>query len=1538
MFKSTESRPWRLGAATAVLLGLLVPFAAAEPPAEDIPNRFDHLTIANGLSQGSALTILQDRQGFIWVGTEDGLNRYDGFSFKIYRPTESPNSLSDRWVRALYEDSQGVLWVGTLNGLNRYDRKRDNFLRFLNKPIEPQSLSHNSILAIREDRRGTLWVGTEGGGLNALDPQTGRFRVFLNDPGNPAGLSHNSVFDIREDSDGLLWLATDGGLNRLDPKTGSITRFKHDPRNPLSLSDDRVRAVFVDRNGTLWAGTEGGGLNVFNPKTGGFTRYRRIFNQPRSLSHDNVYTIAQDRDGRLLIGTNDGLNQFHPQTGDFTIVRNVPSRPETLSYDFVDSIYEDRTGILWIGTRGRGINKSVPDRSRFRLFESRPDDPSSLTSNYIRAIAEDTSGDLWIGTEDKGLNRLDRRTGNITRYRHDPRRSNGLSSDNVYALKADGSGGLWIGTLGGGLNRYDPRTGTFTSFRHSPGDPGSLSLDSVRSVLVDKRGTLWVGTEGGGLNRRDAGRDSFVHYRHQSNDASSLGHDIVRALYEDRSGTLWVGTFGGGLNRMDGEKGTFVQYRHDPARIDSLSSDLVVCLNEDAKGNIWIGSPAGLDRLDPKTGTISHFTEKDGLPNNVAYGVLIDRAGMVWVSGNRGLGRLDPGKRTVKTYDVSDGLQGNEFNGGAYFMTAAGEMFFGGTDGLNGFFPERLRDNPYPPPVVITDFQIFNKSVPVGLPVNGRVVLSESILETTDVELRLRDRLISIEFAALHFAAPEKNRYAYRLEGLEDEWNEVSDRRFVSYANLKPGRYTFRVKASNNDGVWNRGGAALRIRIATPLWMAWWFRGLILLGLALTGFTLIRRRITGIRRRTELLEQKVDARTSALRQEITVRKKTEDELERRQKYLEAVLFNSSNAIVTTGTRSEITDWSPGAEKIFGWERAEVLGRNIDDVVIQALDREEALRRSQMTLSGQQVPSAEAVRHRKDGTPINVIVASSPILIGGESIGGMAIYTDITGLKRAEAAAKEASRAKSEFLANMSHEIRTPMNGIFGMTELALETELSTEQREYIESVKISAEALMTIINDILDFSKIEAKKIDLESVPFRLRDTVHAIVSSVALLAEKKGLEIAYSIPADAPDGLLGDPGRLRQVLTNLLGNAIKFTTKGEVVVTLSMEDRSDGRATFHFQVRDTGIGIPADKLGLIFDPFIQADSSTTRVYGGTGLGLTICSQLVGLMNGRIWVESELNQGSAFHFTAEFPIEDSGEEERTRARFDDLRGLPVLIVDDNATNRRILQEMLTHWGMAPTTAGGAIQAMDRLRSAASENKPFKLILTDGNMPEIDGFGLASEIRNHPDYGNLVVMMLSSSGFRGDSARCRSLGLSAYLTKPVKQSQLLDAILLALGTSPDKAAEAPLITRHSLTHSHARFSILLAEDNIINQKLAVRILENRGHKVTITSNGREALNALDRNGFDLLLMDVQMPILDGFQATAEIRARELGTGIHLPIVAMTAHAMKGDREKCLAAGMDDYTSKPLKPIDLLNTLDQVMERFRKGAAAALPLKE
>jgi len=555
------------------------------------------------------------------------------------------------------------------------------------------------------------------------------------------------------------------------------------------------------------------------------------------------------------------------------------------------------------------------------------------------------------------------------------------------------------------------------------------------------------------------------------------------------------------------------------------------------------------------------------------------------------------------------------------------------------------------------------------------------------------------------------------------------------------------------------------------------------------------------------------------------------------------------------------------------------------------------------------------------------VRSRSICAGkGAVTGYVSTFEDITERRRiesdllaAKAGAEAASNAKSEFLANMSHEIRTPMNGILGMTELVLETELNREQREYLGMAKSSALSLLTLINDILDFSKIEAGKLELEAISFSLRDCIGTMLKPLGMRADQKGLELSADIPAEVPDHVIGDPTRLRQILINLIDNAIKFTERGDVVLRVAVESETADEHCLHFSVTDTGMGIPAEKQALIFEAFAQADGTTTRTHGGTGLGLAIATQLVRQMGGRIWVESAAGEGTTFHFTAQLPVRQSPAPNVRHADPRELESLRVLVVDDNAVNRRILREMLTNWRMLPTVVGSGAEALLEMSHAAQAGAPFPLVLLDGMMPEMDGFMVMEKIREHMGLSGATVMMLSSAMPAGAAGRCAELGISSYLTKPVPQEELLDAILSALGGA---AALKPAAEAVPIRQAASGLRILLAEDNVVNRALATAILGKRGHSLVNAANGREAVEAAAREPFDVIFMDVQMPEMDGFEATGRIREIEAPLDRHTPIVAMTAHAMAGDRERCLAAGMDDYISKPLQKAELLALLERI----------------
>ncbi len=823
-----------IGAMKPLLALLLLGGAAlaAQPGDRRPPTAltFQRISIEQGLSQSIVEGIVQDPTGFMWFITEDGINRFDGYNFRVFKHnSKDPGSLSHNELKAICVDHEGTIWVGTFyQGLDRFDRETERFTHFRHDPKKPRSLGSNIVRAIVEDRNGTIWVGTTGGGLNRLDRATGEFLQYRNTPGDPSSLSHDDVRAVAADGNAGLWIGTEGGgLNRLDFASGRFTRYSNERGNPRSLSSDNVRAVFLDRHGSLWVGTYGGGLNRLDAGSTAFVRYRHDPGNPLSLGSDSVLSVMEDSAGVIWVATDGGgLNRFDERSGTFTRYLNDPVNRASISSNRIYSLFEDSSGVLWAGTYGEGLNKADLKKKDFQHFMRNPTDPSSLNSDIVWSFWEDQTGSLWVGTNDGGLNRLNASRTGFTSYRHDPANQNSLSHDSVRMVIQDRSGALWLATNGAGVDRLDPATGRFKHFRHNPSVPGSLSFDELRTVYEDRSGTIWVGTYGGGLDRLDPATGEFAHFRHDPSNPRSISNDYIRVICEDESGLMWIGTHGGGLNAFDRKSGVFRRYQNDPGNPASLSNDYVFAIHPDKTGNLWLATyGGGLNKFDRKTETFTHIRRSDGLPDDVVYGILEGPDGHLWISTNSGLCRYNPLSSSFRNYTVDDGLQSNEFNGGAYYKSRKGEMFFGGVRGFNAFIPDRIRDNSFVPPVAITDFRLFNRVVPIG-EFGGRPgILTKSITYSPSIVLSHWDQIISFEFSALHYSSPAKNQYAYRMEGLNDNWIDLGTRRFVMFTTLPSGKYIFRVRGSNSDGIWNQEGASLAITVQPPWWGTHWAIG-----------------------------------------------------------------------------------------------------------------------------------------------------------------------------------------------------------------------------------------------------------------------------------------------------------------------------------------------------------------------------------------------------------------------------------------------------------------------------------------------------------------------------------------------------------------------------------------------------------------------------------------------------------------------------------------------------------------------------------------
>ncbi len=859
-------------------------------PADSI--RFSHLGQEDGLSQSTVRCILQDHRGFMWFGTEDGLNRYDGYTIKVYRPNpDNPHSINDGWINTLYQDRQGYIWVGTrLGGLNRYNPVTDRFTHYLHDPTDSDSLTSNQVQAIFEDSRGRLWVGTNEG-LDLFDGATGNFihyEIMSPDPAYPSTtvtrvidqeLGSNNVTAIYEDRDGKLWIGTtNGGFNRFVEFSETFVPFVYNPY-VSSGSPGYIYTALQDREGVFWIASNTGLLSL-DSSTFDVVRYAHVYGNPDSLASNFVNALFLDQAGNLWVGTDNGLDRFVPATGEFIHYRHEPGNDLSLSTNPVLSIYEDRGGVLWIGTYGGGVNIYDREQDSFAYYHHQPDNPNSLSGNIISPIHVDDKGIVWIGTYGSGLNRFDPGNYSFTRYQHNPDDPNSLQNDIVLSVFMDGTDTLWVGTVSG-LDYLKPDTNSFIHYMEEPG--AVLKIPSTRINVIHGDyydPILWIGTDSGLYCYYPQSNRVLSHFRYESNNPNSLSDNVILAIHEDLDGILWIGTSNSGLVRYDQWNGVFTRYLHSVGDPNTLSNNTVHSIYRDKQGVLWVGTSGGLNRFSPETESFKYYRVRDGLPNNVIYGIVEDKDGYLWLSTNYGISHFDPDAVTFRNYTASAGLQSSEFSQQAYARDLEGRVYFGGINGLTVFNPSEIMDNPYVPPIALTSL------TQDGEPLNQNVTV-ESLQEVT---LKWPDNKFEFEFAALSFAQHQDNQYAYMLENYDTDWYYSGTFRSGRYANLPGGTYTLRMKASNNDGVWNEDGMSVEVTVVPPFWQNNWFRGVmaaLLLGLAIGGYRL---RVRSVELRSWELERLVQERTS--------------DLEKRTQEVEA-LYSADEKMLRTQTLKQV---------------------------------------------------------------------------------------------------------------------------------------------------------------------------------------------------------------------------------------------------------------------------------------------------------------------------------------------------------------------------------------------------------------------------------------------------------------------------------------------------------------------------------------------------------------------------------------------------------------------------------------------------------
>lgn len=1317
-----------IAAVLALLCAVLPAWLRGATHALGSEARFTRLLPETGLPAADVQRIIQDNRGFIWIATLDGLARFDGLHWRVFRNNPSdPRSLRDSRVLDIAEDSQGDLWIATERGLDQWQRSAERFVHHWPDTgivAEGEAITVRQVLANPD---GTLWLGVLSRGLGRFDPRI-RKAEFLSIPppaSNPDEILR--TWALSRDRQGRIWIADFGtGLIEYDPATGVFRRFQHDPNDPRSLCHDQAQTIAEDREGFLWIGT-GHGLCRLDPERRFFSSFLDNTNAPRIVQEGSIEALIVDRGGRVWIGTDGGgVIQYQPQTGRFEQFIKSETDAFSIVSDVVRSLREDRDGDIWVGHFPAGISHWNALQTNFCFIRRLFGQTNTLAGRSVLSLIEDPNEVLWVGTDGGGLCRFDPSSGLWTSYQHDSKEPGSLSANPVLSLHLDRAGRLWAGTWSGGLNRLLPGEKRFRHYLPETNRTDSLSQPHVWRMTEDHQGGLWIATMGGGINRYIPETDGFEHFRANAADPNSLNHDIVWSLCVASDGTLWAGTHGG-LARFQAESRSWKQFRHEPGRLGSLSDNGVVDIVEGRDGILWLATLAGLNRFDPRTEICSAIGESDGLPGSLVMSMLEDDAGRLWVATTKGLCRLDLGTRKIRVFDASDGLPSIQFNRGTRLRRRSGEFLFGGVEGIVGFDPGRLSSSTAPPPVVLTRFDVFNEPQhpdTLGSP------LSDSITETRRIEIPSRMSVVSFEFAALGFRAPERTRYQYQLEGFDTDWRPAGPERRATYTNLDPGRYRFRVCAACSEGIWSESGEGLALVVRPAWWQNWWVRGATALGL-IAGL-LAAGWIMASRRAHARLQQAERERAQALERARAAA--------RLHLALEATNQGFYDLDVQTGEAQASAEYAT----MLGYDPAQ-----FHETYASFLERlhpddcQKITSTYQDCLNGKISAYCIELRQRTKSGDWKWITSRGKVVerdARGQPLRILGIHTDITERKKAEAEREklqvqltQAHKMESvgRLAGGVAHDFNNMLQAILGNAALALEMLPSNDpSRECLEEIQKSGQRSADLTRQLLAF----ARKQTISPRVLDLNNTVEGMLKMLKRLIGED-IDLAW-MPGTDLWPVKMDPSQVDQILANLCINARDaIASSGKVTIETQNLTLDDTYAATHrdcvpgdyvmLAVSDTGHGMDAITRSHLFEPFF-----TTKELGkGTGLGLATVFGIVQQNMGLINVYSEPGQGTTFKIylpraNAESQAPPSKASQRS------LGGTEtVFLVEDETQILSLGRRILEQHGYTVLTASTPQAALDL---ASRHSGPIDLLISDVVMPGMNGKELRERLRaTHP---------------------------------------------------------------------------------------------------------------------------------------------------------------------------------------------------------------